>query len=113
MTPWSNTTSSIIDTVFVCRATGTVSRRSLVRTPEEIAELVDADLAQLRQGGVRVTRGDARCVAYGHVIRMAVWRLAEVWDRSVSWEEKLHRIQAAVEQSSFEVVEILSRAVEP
>jgi adenine-specific DNA methylase len=107
------TTSSIIDTVFVCRATGTVSRRSLVRTPEEIAELVDADLAQLRQGGVRVTRGDARCVAYGHVIRMAVWRLAEVWDRSVSWEEKLHRIQAAVEQSSFEVVEVLSRAVEP
>jgi adenine-specific DNA methylase len=107
------TTSSIIDTVFVCRATGAVSRRSLVRTPEGIAGLVDADLAQLRQGGVRVTRGDARCVAYGHVIRMAVWRLAEVWDRSVSWEEKLHRIQAAVEQSNFEVDEVLSRAVEP
>lgn len=96
-----STASSIIDTVFVCRATGSVFRRWLVETPEEIARLVDVELAQLRQ----VTRGDARCVAYGHVIRMAVWRLAKGWDDSISWEAKLRRIEAAVEQVRFEAVE--------
>lgn len=36
----SGTGSSIIDTVFVCRSTGTVPRRTLVSTAQEIADLV-------------------------------------------------------------------------
>ncbi len=58
--------------VFVCRTTGTVSRRCLVRTPEEIAHLVNVELDLFGHGGVRLTRGDARCIAFGHVMLTAV-----------------------------------------
>lgn len=92
----NGTDSSVVDTVFVCRTTGTVQHRLLARTTEAIAALVREDLDLLRQGGVRVTRGDARCVAYGHMIRLAVWHLRYAWDRSASWGEKRARVGEAV-----------------
>lgn len=92
----NGTDSSVVDTVFVCRTTGTVKRRLLVRTPEAIAALVAEDLNLLRQGGVRVTRGDARCVAYGHLIRLAIWRLRPEWDPSAPWPAKLARVGEGV-----------------
>lgn len=92
----NGTDSSVVDTVFVCRTTGTVKRRLLAETPEAIAALVADDLDLLRQGGVRVTRGDARCLAYGHLIRLAIWRLRHEWDHSAPWTEKLARVGRAV-----------------
>jgi adenine-specific DNA methylase len=101
-----STASSIVDTVFVCRSTGAVSRRWLVDTPGEIAHLVDTDLELLRRGGVRVTRGDARCIAFGHVIRLAIWRLRERWVSSASWPDKLERVErATVELGGVEALE--------
>jgi putative DNA methylase len=92
----SGTTSSIVDTVFICRTTGRISRRVLVDGPFEIAALVVADLAHLNQAGMRVTRGDARCVTFGHLIRLAVWQLRTVWDGSLPVEMKLGRVAEAV-----------------
>lgn len=92
----NGTDSSVVDSVFVCRTTGTVKRRLLADHPEEIATLVIEDLELLRAGGVPVTRGDARCVAFGHLIRLAVWRLRQHWDRSAPWEEKLALVSRAV-----------------
>jgi len=90
------TESSIIDTVFVCRTTGRVPRSALVETPAGVASLVLADLARLARGGVSVTRGDARCVAYGHLVRLAIWRTRPTWDKTAPWEQKLERVQQAV-----------------
>lgn len=90
------TASSIVDSVFVCRTTGTVKRRLLVRYPEEIAGLVAEDLTKLAEGGVRLTIGDARCVAYGHLIRLAVWKLKGQWTPSASWAERLAAVAGAV-----------------
>lgn len=90
------TASSIVDTVFVCRTTGTVKRRLLARYPEEIAGLVAEDLTKLAKGGIRLTIGDARCVAYGHLLRLAAWRLKDQWTRSASWAAKLATIADAV-----------------
>jgi adenine-specific DNA methylase len=100
-----STSSSILDTVFVCRAKGAVKRRWLAETPEDVVRLVEGELEQLRMAGVRVTRGDARCIAFGHVVRMAIWRLRDGWDRSVSWVSKLERIERTV--SDFDAVEAL------
>ncbi len=101
-----NTMSSIIDTVFVCRTTGRVRRDWLVEKPEEIARLVNEELVALSAGGVRVTMGDARCVAFGHMIRLAVWRLAGCWDDAAPWSEKLARIERTTEEvGGFEGVE--------
>ncbi len=100
------TDSSVVDTVFVCRTTGTMKRRLLATTAEGIAALVTEDLRGLREGGVRLTRGDARCVAYGHLIRLAVWRLRHGWDLAAGWAEKLARVGRAIaEMGGFAAVE--------
>ena len=59
------TASSIIDTVFVCRSTGTVPRRWLAATREEVAAIVAEDVALLEAAAGTPTRGDtaASCLA--------------------------------------------------
>lgn len=85
----SNTGSSIVDTVFVCRSTGVVSRKTLAHTLEEFANLVADDLDKLRLGGLKPTRGDVRCIIFGHLVRMAVWHLRLGWDTAFSADKKL------------------------
>jgi len=85
----SGTASSVVDTVFVCRSTGTISGRTLARTVNEFAGLVAADIEKLRQGGLAPTRGDIRCVTYGNLIRMSIWNLKAAWDPTLSAQEKL------------------------
>lgn len=85
----SGTGSSVVDTVFVCRSTGTVSRRSLAKTADDFAELVADDLDMLRQGGLKPRRGDTRCIIFGHLTRMAVWDLKTAWDPALSAQQKL------------------------
>jgi len=98
--------SSIVDTVFVCRTTGRVLARHLGTDSASIARLVAEDLERLREGDVRPTRGDARCIAYGHLARIAVWRLRESWDREAPWREKLRRAgEAMAKLASWESVE--------
>lgn len=92
----SGTGSSIVDTVFVCRSTGKVPRRWIVNSPEEIAALVEEDLAQLQQGGVKSSQGDIRCITFGHLIRLAVWRLRAGWDVSRSVVEKIAAVTAEI-----------------
>src|SRR3990172_2303163 len=78
----SGTASSIVDTIFVCRSTGSVPARWLVKTPAALADLVRDDLEKLRQAGLKKTRGDVRCIIYGHLIRLAVWHLHCTWDNT-------------------------------
>ena len=91
------TASSIIDTVFVCRSTGSVARAELAEDTRALAGLVTRDVGLLREGGVRVTRGDARCVAYGHLIRLAVWRLRAEWRSDGPTAGKLTRVGREIE----------------
>ncbi|MGC7846243.1 DUF1156 domain-containing protein [Desulforudis sp. 1088] len=93
----NGTGSSVIDTVFVCRSTGSVPRRTIVFTPEEIAGLVREDLRLLRAGNVKLTRGDIRCVAYGHLVRLAIWHLRKIWDVERSASEKLKQVALTID----------------
>ncbi|MGV1099638.1 DUF1156 domain-containing protein [Thiovibrio sp. JS02] len=85
----SGTASSVVDTVFVCRATGSVSRRTLATTIDEFVFLISGDLDKLREGGLRPTKGDIRCIVFGHLIRMAIWNLRKDWDANLSVQKKL------------------------
>lgn len=85
----SGTGSSVVDTVFVCRSTGSVSRRTLAKTAGEFASLVAEDLDKLRAGGLKPTRGDIRCIIFGHLIRMSIWNLRQTWDADLSAQKKL------------------------
>lgn len=85
----SGTGSSVVDTVFVCRSTGSVSRQTLADSTEGFARLVAEDLDKLRAGGLKPTRGDIRCLVFGHLVRMAVWGLHGVWEREEPVKRKL------------------------
>ncbi|HBY95562.1 MAG TPA: DNA methylase [Chloroflexi bacterium] len=95
----NGTASSIIDTIFVCRSTGKVPRGWIAERPEEVAELVCNDLDQLRRGNVTPTQGDIRCIAFGHLTRLAIWQLRQSWDRAMPVEEKLFIISSHMEKS--------------
>jgi putative DNA methylase len=92
----SGTGSSVLDTVFVCRAAGTVPQRTLARSRDEVVSLVLADLVKLEAGGVRCSEGDVRCVVFGHVVRLAVWNLRHGWDAARHTAEKLAAVETAV-----------------
>ena len=78
----NGTGSSIIDTIFVCRSTGTMQRKWLADSPEEVAKIVEEDLTHLRAGNLKPTPGDIRCITYGHLIRLAIWSLRCEWDKN-------------------------------
>jgi len=92
----SGTGSSIVDTVFVCRATGSVARRWLAQNPREAAALVEDDVAKLRLGNVEPTAGDIRCIIHGHLVRLAVWSLRTTWRGDLAANERIAKVAAWV-----------------
>jgi hypothetical protein len=86
----NGTASSIIDTIFVCRLHGNVSKSLIVSSPQEVADLVHRDLERLREGNVKPTQGDIRCIAYGQLIRLSVWNLRTLWEKRKTASEKLN-----------------------
>lgn len=76
----NGTGSSVVDTVFVCRTTGSVPGRWIVATAQDLAGVIASEIAALREGGLNVTQGDIRCIAHGHLTRLAVWNLRQGWD---------------------------------
>jgi hypothetical protein len=105
----NGTGSSIVDTVFVCRTTGRVPRRWLVTSPSELANLVRENVQQLIEGDVKPTKGDIRCIIFGHLARLAVWNLRHDWRRHESAAAKLARATSWVE--SFGGVESVIAAL--
>jgi adenine-specific DNA methylase len=89
------TGSSIVDTVFVCRAHGRVRRRQLCETSADLTQLVNDELAQLRAAGMKPRPGDIRCIVFGHLTRIAIWRLRESWDSTRPTSERLNRFTSA------------------
>ena len=85
------TRSSIVDTIFVCRLTGRKRRGLLFDTGERLREIVEGDLARLRAAGVNPTVGDIRCIIFGHLTRMTVWRLRPSWDPNFAIDERVRR----------------------
>ncbi len=79
----NGTGSSIIDTVFVCRMSGSIPRRWIVDSVEGVADLVRDDLSKLRDGNVKPTVGDIRCIAFGHLVRLAIWNLRRNWNKDL------------------------------
>jgi hypothetical protein len=103
------TGSSIVDTVFVCRAHGRTRRGQLFKTQDELVQIVRRELDELRTAGLKPTAGDIRCIVYGHLTRIAVWRLREDWNASLSITERLKHFSSAV--AAFGDNQIVIRAL--
>ena len=90
------TTSSIVDTVFVCRDRGHMPRQWFFESAAQLAAIVGRDLEQLSAAGQKPTRGDTRCILFGHLTRMGVWNLRKDWNPGRTTAEKLERFGLAV-----------------
>jgi putative DNA methylase len=88
--------SSIVDTVFVCRAKGQTHLDQLFSTPKELSALVRRELMQLRAAGMKPTAGDIRCIVYGHLTRMAVWELSKDWNGKAPTLARLSNFRAEI-----------------
>lgn len=91
------TGSSIVDTVFVCRNRGTTPRAQLFHDATQLAFIMARELDDLRAAGMKPTAGDIRCIAFGHITRMAIWNLRPLWDTRQPTEKKLAIIRAAMD----------------
>lgn len=89
----NGTGSSIIDTVFVCRQTGSMQRKWLADSPDEVALIVEKDIDLLRAGNVKPTPGDIRCITYGHLVRLAIWSLRIDWQKAEPTITRIARVK--------------------
>jgi hypothetical protein len=87
------TGSSVIDTVFVCRRTGRVPRRWIANTPQELARIIREEIEALAHGGLKATQGDIRCIAHGHLTRMAVWNLRTGWKNEAPTPARMEAVR--------------------
>lgn len=92
----SGTGSSIVDTVFVCRSTGSFSRKTLATSTDEFVFLVSGDIDKLREGGLQPTKGDIRCIVFGHLIRLTIWNLRKNWNATLPVQKKLQLLKLHV-----------------
>jgi len=85
------TRSSIVDTVFVCRLTGRTKKSLLFESSDQLQEIIEKDVSRLHSAGMNPTVGDIRCITFGHLTRMTVWRLCGSWDAGLPIEERVRR----------------------
>jgi adenine-specific DNA methylase len=90
----NGTGSSVVDTVFVCRRTGRFPRRWLASDANALAELLRTEITELAEAGLNATQGDIRCMAHGHLTRLAIWHLRAAWDREIGTALKMDRVRA-------------------
>jgi adenine-specific DNA methylase len=110
----NGTGSATVDTLFVCRHTGRTRRGWLVEGLDEIRALVAEDLGQLRLGGCKPTRGDATCIAFGHLARMAIWNLRGSWESDTDVGSRMNAARMALREmaSQDQVLAIAADALE-
>lgn len=85
----NGTSSSVVDTVFVCRTTGRLPRAWLADDAVGVAAIVAADVKSLAEGGLKATQGDIRCICCGHLTRLAIWELRRHWRKRLPIQQRL------------------------
>jgi adenine-specific DNA methylase len=88
----ARTGSSVLDSIFVCRA----APDSKACSGRELTDQLRIDVTALSAGGVKVTEGDMRCLLAGHLARLAVNRLRSAWDSALPLNERMARAHATV-----------------
>ncbi len=87
----SGTGSSVIDTVFVCRELD-IPKGHETTSPDDLLALLIEDVGKLKESGMQISAGDLRCIAFGHVARLAIQALKSKWNLDVPALEKLHLV---------------------
>jgi adenine-specific DNA methylase len=97
----NGTKSSVVDTIFVCRITGAIRAGQFDTAPAALIQLLKSDLEKLQQANLEPSIGDTRCLLFGHLTRLVVWKLRPTWDSSVSTTAKLEQVEAGLQKIYF------------
>ena len=104
----NGTGSSVVDTVFVGRQMPAKSHEP--PSAESLARCAGKDFVRLREGGVRVTDGDRRCVIYGLLTATVINLLRGAWDKSANVSVKRQRVATTLGAlPSWRDVDLLAR----
>jgi len=68
-------------------------KKWLVVSADGVAQLVLEDLQNLRAGNVNPTQGDTRCIAYGHLVRLAIWSLRRRWNKNETITKRIAKVE--------------------
>jgi len=71
-----------------------VPRRWIVETATDLAAVIREEVQALAEGGLKATQGDIRCIAYGHLTRLAVWNLRAGWRRDHATPARMAAVQS-------------------
>ena len=66
---------------------GATPRAWLSEDAEGLALIMAKELADLRAAGMKPTAGDIRCIALGHITRMAIRQIRSSWDATLPAEK--------------------------
>lgn len=104
----AGTSSSILDSVFVCR----VVRAE--RSDTDVIGVLRGDAAAMKKAGVKVTAGDLRCLAVGHIARVAINRLSPIWvsDTPLTERMALAREEMSSVASDYRLDELIAETLE-
>ena len=94
----AGTGSSILDSVFVCRRVRAGARSPGRGPADEGRRALAADAAQMRAAGVKITAGDLRCLAAGHLARFTIRALRPVWAAQTDVDARLAVARAALDE---------------
>jgi adenine-specific DNA methylase len=87
----AKTGASVLDSVFVCR------REAEALTDDDVPSSLSRDIAALKNAGIEVTEGDRRCLAAGHVARLAITRLRPRWDLNAPLLDRMATAREEIE----------------
>lgn len=100
----SGTQSSVLDSVFVCRPrTGHSNGRSAPCLTSELTEVLGRDARDMRDAGLKISRGDLRCLAAGHIARISIEGLAAGWEKSAALAARMNQAEDRLRAITTEV----------
>jgi adenine-specific DNA methylase len=104
----AKTSSSVLDSVFVCRL------GSAPHTSTRIETILVEDGKAMRAAGIRLTEGDVRCLAAGHIARVAVNQLSTTWDSGEPLSKRMTRAMRCLTDltNEFQIGTLISEALQ-
>ena len=82
------TKSSVLDSIFVCRHVNTAPLAHA-----DVRKLLEQDAALMAAAEVKVSQGDIRCLASGHIARVAINGLSGGWDSGAALSNRMRRAE--------------------
>ena len=93
----NGTSSSKIDTIFICRQERD-SPQPISHTFPQIVSEIERDFLDLHRGDVTISPGDISCIILGHSTRHIINGFASCWSKREKMPDKIEKVKQAFNQ---------------